>query len=157
MNILDAQTYLDPYFKEIEKAGIDLSRFPLDHLGFSTVSKEHYETTKVKLQTLGKLIREHLVSGRRVAVFRLKTPIIYNEYSIDAIELIEPKKGESPTDGFEHVEFTINLPFMEIVNRYPKLDWDTSSINRPDFPRLKLLLGDGKELKLNKTPILEED
>jgi predicted metalloenzyme YecM len=157
MNILDVAAYLDPYFLEIEKVGFDLKNYPLDHLGFSATSSEHYEARKIELLELGELIREHMVSGRRISVFKLKNQLLYKQYAIEAIELVEPIKDEvNPLDGFEHVEFTINVPFEDIVKEYPQIAWNTKSMNRPDFPRLKLVFPDGKELKLNRTPILDE-
>ncbi len=157
MNILDAHTYLDPYFLEIEKIGLDLKNYPLDHLGFSATSKEQYETRRDDFLTISSLIREHIVSGRRVAVFRLNTKIKYRQYEIEALELVEPKNDEvNPVDGFEHAEFTIDVPFEEIVNKYPGIAWDTSSMSRSDFPRLKLVFQNRTELKFNITPILSE-
>jgi predicted metalloenzyme YecM len=157
MNTLEVETYLDPYFLEVESLGLDLKNYPLDHLGFSATSKQEYEFKKSEFLIFGQLIREHIVSGRRVAVFKLKTIIKYKQYSIEAIELVEPKEDEDhPVDGFEHAEFTIDTTFAEIVNQYPGIPWDTSSMNRADFPRLKLVFKNGTELKLNLTPILEE-
>ena len=157
MNILDVAAYLDPYFLEIEKIGFDLKNYPLDHLGISATSSEQYESRKIELLELGELVREHIVSDRRISVFKLKNQLKYKQYVTAAIELVEPIKDEAnPIDGFEHVEFTIDVPFEEIVSVYPQIAWNTKSMNRPDFPRLKLVFPDGKELKLNRTPILNE-
>lgn len=155
--ILDTYSvFLDSWFSEIEKLGIDVTGFTLDHLAYCVSSSSEFDVTKTEFLKISKLVREVIVSERRVAVFRLTEPLKYKDYFITAIELIEPKKGEITKSGFEHAEFTIDIPFKELVNEYPNLPWDMSNINRPDFPRLKLLLENGMELKFNKTPILED-
>ena len=155
MILKDYSNFLDSWFSEIEKSGIDISGLPLDHLGYSVASSKEYDTTKKKLMSLGKLIREVIISDRRVSVFQLTNPLNYKDYFTSAIELIEPKKGEKPHSGFEHAEFTLNFSFEEFVEKYPNLAWDVSNINRPDFPRLKLVFDNGMELKFNNTPILK--
>lgn len=156
MEIKETRSYLPAYFERIKKMGIDLSKYKLDHIGFSTISSTQYDEEKANLLEIASLVREHLVSNRRVGVFRMKTPLVYENFEVEAIELVEPKEGESPVEGFEHTEFTIDMPFREFIQMYPNLPWDTSSMDRSDFPRLKLVFEDKTELKLNLTPILEE-
>jgi len=154
LEINNYETFLQNWLQEIKDLGLDVSSFKLDHLGYSVSSKDEYDKTKVELLKLGELIREPLISNRRVGVFKLSSPLQFEDYSIDAIELIEPKNGEKIFDGFEHAEFTINIPFENLTQQYPNLNWDESNINRSDFPRLKLVLPSGKELKFNHKPIL---
>ncbi|KKU57894.1 MAG: hypothetical protein UX80_C0008G0007 [Candidatus Amesbacteria bacterium GW2011_GWA2_47_11b] len=120
MKIDEYINFLDSWFLEIEKMGIDVAGLPLDHLGYSASSNE----------------------------------LKYKDYLISAVELIEPKTGESRKSGYEHAEFTIDFPFEDLVKKYPDLPWDINNVNRPDFPRLKIVLGNGTELKFNHLPIL---
>ena len=154
MKIDEYSVFLDLWFLEIEKLGIDVTNLPLDHLGFSASSAEEYDKIKVEFLAAGKLFREAMVSDRRVGVFELFKPLKYEDYLISAVELIEPKAGESRKSGFEHAEFTIDFPFEDLVKKYSGLSWDINNINRPDFPRLKIVLGNGAELKFNRSPIL---
>ncbi len=154
MKIDEYSIFLDSWFLEIEKLGIDVNNLPLDHLGYSASLAEEYDQIKLEFLTAGKLFREAMVSGRRVGIFELFKPLKYKDYLITAVELIEPKTGEISKSGFEHAEFTIDFPFEDLVKKYPDLSWDISNINRPDFPRLKIVLGNGTELKFNHSPIL---
>ncbi|KKQ51913.1 MAG: Dihydroxybiphenyl dioxygenase domain-containing protein [Candidatus Woesebacteria bacterium GW2011_GWB1_39_10b] len=152
----DYSSFLDSWFSNIEKSGIDISGFPLDHLGYSVGSSEEYEETKKEFfKKKDKLASEIIFSGRRVAVIQLLKPLEYRDYHISAIELLEPKKGEKTFTGFEHAEFIISEPFEDVVKKYPKLPWDTNNINKPDFPRLKLVFDNEMELKFRHTPILK--
>ncbi|MEK7154494.1 MAG: VOC family protein, partial [Patescibacteria group bacterium] len=154
MKIDEYSAFLDSWLLEIEKIGINVTDFPLDHLGYSAGSSEEYDKIKLEFLIAGKLFREAMVSGRRVGIFELFKPLKYKDYLISAVELIEPKAGELRRSGYEHAEFTINSPFEDLVKKYPGLSWDTNNINRPDFPRLKIVLGNGTELKFNRSPIL---
>ena len=154
MRIDDYSNFLDSWFFEIKKLGIDVIDFPLDHLGYSVSSGEEYDKIKSEFLAMGKLFREAMVSGRRVSIFELFKPLKYEDYLISAVELIEPKTGESRKSGYEHAEFTIDFPFEDLVKKYPSLPWDINNVNRSDFPRLKIVLGNGTELKFNRLPIL---
>lgn len=147
--------FLDEIFEELEKLNIEIAKYKLDHLGYSVSSKSDYDLVKNGLLEIGMLVREPLVSNRRVGVFKLNDPLKYNNILIEAIELIEPKDGESKKEGFEHVEFTVTTSLEDFANKYPQIDWDKSNISRPDFPRLKLSLSNGLEVKFNTSPILE--
>ena len=151
---LDYKTFLDSWFSHIDAVGIDYSSFKLDHLGYSASSKEDYELVKNEFLRFSTLQKEPLVSGRRVGVFKLNTPWLYKDHSINALELVEPRIGESSITDFEHAKFTVNLPLESLAEKYPHLPWDQESLNRPEFPRLKLVFPDKTEVKFNCEPIL---
>lgn len=154
MRIDSYSSFLDSWFSEIKKLGLEVANFSLDHLGYSTSSSAEYDQIKLEFLTVGQLFREAIVANRRVGIFKLHQPLKYKNHLIPAIELVEPKAGESSKSGFEHAEFTIDFPFGDLVKKYPHLSWDTSNINRSDFPRLKLVFANGAELKFNHCAIL---
>ncbi len=51
--------FLDKWFSEIEKLGIDISDFNLDHLGYSVDSEKEYDETKSEFLSFGKLFRSN--------------------------------------------------------------------------------------------------
>ncbi|KKU70066.1 MAG: hypothetical protein UX92_C0005G0037 [Candidatus Amesbacteria bacterium GW2011_GWA1_47_20] len=50
-----------------------------------------------------------------MGIFEIFKPLKYKDYLISAVELIEPKTGESRKSGYEHAEFTIDFPFEDLV------------------------------------------
>jgi len=154
--VADYKEFLDRWFGEIDKLGIDYSKWRLDHLGYGVSSGEEYDKLKNELRKTGVIRREVLVSERRVGVMKLNAPLVYRDWQIWAVEIIEPVAGESRETGFEHAEFTISEDFESVVEQYSNLAWDTKNIRRADFPRLKLVLATGLELKLNHKSILED-
>lgn len=155
MLIASYSQFLDAWFVEIEKLGIDVQDFKLDHLGYSVSSSDEYAKTLSELLTVGDLFREATISDRRVGIIKLHTPLKYKHHKISAIEVLEPKSGEKAKSGFEHAEFTIPFPLQTLVTRYPQVNWDVSNIERVDFPRLKLVFTNGLEVKFNTTPLLK--
>src|SRR5690606_24154519 len=122
--------FLDKIFEKLSQLGIDTSEYKIDHIAYSSNSSENYEKAKEDLKDKAKLVREVTVSDRRVGVYELSLPLVYKDNAIKALELIEPKAGEAGFEGLEHIEFTITNDFMDIVNKYPNLDWITKDINR---------------------------
>ncbi|OGC52415.1 hypothetical protein A2982_01015 [candidate division WWE3 bacterium RIFCSPLOWO2_01_FULL_39_13] len=149
----EARKFLDKLFYETKCAGIDIEGLKIDHVAFSTASTNEYERLLPKFLNKGKLIKEALVSDRRVAIIKLKTPIIYKQNVINVIELVEPISGEPAESKWEHAEFLVTS-YDELLNKYQNLKWDTKHKNRVNFSRIKLTLQSGIEVKFLDTPVL---
>lgn len=149
------QNFLAQILSEIEKRGIDISKYELDHIGYQASSNEDYDTLLPEFKKLGQMLSENSVGGRRVAVFELTEPLSYKNYSIPAIELIAPKEGQNPPSDLEHIEFVIDEKFDDFVKRYPDLPWDMTKVDQPTFPMVTLKLGDTIQVKFHYTPVLE--
>lgn len=152
---MNYNSFLDSFFEEIEKTGIDISGLSLDHIAYQASSSEDYEKLLSDFSNLGKLISEEIIGERRVAVFQLKEAIKYKNYSIPALELIEPKVGQQCESALQHAEFVVSEPFQSYIEKYPTVKWDTSSMNRDEFSHLKLNFDNGITLKFLLKPILE--
>ena len=148
--------FLDSFFTQIEKTGIDISHLKLDHIAYQASSAEDYDTLKSKFLELGDEASEEIIGDRRVAVFKLRTPLLYKDYSISALELIEPREGQQFESAYQHAEFVLNQSFEQYIEEYPHINWDTSSMNREDFAHLKLNFDNGLTLKFLLQPILEQ-
>jgi len=150
----DIIRFLDELFEVIRQTGIDIADLKIDHIAYSAESSEDYEKLLPQYLAHGELIKEAIISDRRVAIIKLKTPVIYKNHSIEAIEIIEPIKGENAINGWEHAEFLVN-EYDSILNKYPNLSWNTTHKDRPEFSRIKLTLSNGMEIKFLNTPLLE--
>jgi len=148
-------SFLDSFFDQIAKVGLDISGLPMDHIAYQASSKEDYEQRLPDFSSLGKLISEEIIGGRRVAVIELQEPFTYKEYSIPALELLEQKEGQVCESAFQHAELLVHQPFENYIEQYPHLNWDTSSMSRDEFSHLKLHFENGLTLKFLERPILE--
>ena len=154
MNI-DYLGFLNSFIEKIEEIGIDVSGLEMDHVAYRASSKEEYETLKTEFLKEGYLIDEADVEGRRVVIYKLHQPIKFRNYLIPALELIEPKAGQNVKSGLEHAEFVLKVPFSEFMDKYPDLPWDTTTMDRKDFPHLKLKLDENMVVKFHPKSILE--
>ena len=146
--------FLDSFFEQINNVGLDISGLPLDHIAYQASSKEDYEQHLPQFSKLGELVSEEIIGGRRVAVVKLDDPLVYKDYRIPALELIEPKEGQVCDSDFQHAEFVVNQTFEKYIEQYPNINWDTSSMGRDEFSHLKLNF-EGLTLKFLQRPILE--
>lgn len=151
----DYQVFLDKIISKVGFLGIDVSTFNLDHLGYQASSDEDYYKNLPEALSLGKKVHENLVGGRLVSIFKLNTPIEYRNYHIEALELIAPKKDQIVESHLDHVEFVIDKSFEEFMNEYPSVNWDTSAVDQPTFPMLKVQLGEGLIVKFHYEPVLK--
>lgn len=152
---LNYTQFLDSFFEQINNVGLDITGLPLDHIAYQASTKEDYEQHLPEFSKLGELVSEEIIGGRRVAVVKLNEPFTYKNYSISALELIEPKEGQQCESAFQHAEFVVSQPFEDYIEQYPDIDWDTSSMGRDEFSHLKLNFENGLTLKFLQRPILE--
>ena len=149
MPLENLSSFLDKLFAKLSDLGIDISGYVMDHVGYQCSSDADYDKLKTSFSEVGELLDENIVGGRRVALFKLRESVPYKQYQINAVELIAPKEGQVCPSALEHVEFVISEQFDTFVARYPTLQWDTSAVNQPMFPMVKLPLGDGLQVKFH--------
>ncbi|HLB51598.1 hypothetical protein A3F07_01710 [candidate division WWE3 bacterium RIFCSPHIGHO2_12_FULL_38_15] len=145
--------FLDNLLQEIKNTGIDVGDLKIDHIAYSTRSSEEYERLLPEFLKEGELVKEAIISNRRVAVIKLNNPIKYKNHLITAMELIEPIEGEKTFSGWEHAEFLVD-DYDNLINKYSSLEWITKNKNRENFSRIKLVLPSGREVKFLNTPVL---
>src|SRR5688572_24624553 len=100
----EAAVFLKELFARLESTGLDLRFWSIDHLCYRTASLERYEVLKRELLPVAEQLAEAEVNGRPIAVFKLKTPLRWERFLIDLIELPAPKPGKPKAEGFEHAE-----------------------------------------------------
>ena len=131
MNALpDPNSFLERLFAALRADGIDVPTFALDHLCYRVETLERYAELKGKLLEEGFLLGEHVIGGRPIATVRLHVPFTFQNRSIAVIELPAPKAGSPYPEGYEHVEFVVDMEPTEFAARYPTLDWDLSGAHK---------------------------
>lgn len=126
----DSTEFLDTIFQYLAQQGIEVASFELDHICYRVETDERYEHLKKELSSIGSLLIESQIGGRSIASFKLTDPIIYKTRKIEVVELPAPKKGSYYQEGFEHVEFVIDLPFETFMQRYPTLNFITKDLKK---------------------------
>jgi len=149
----DILDFMEKLIMDINTMGIDTLELRVDHIAYSVSSSQEYDKLLPEFLKNGELVKEAIIAGRRVAVIRYKEPPVWKGQEISAVELIEPKVGETSFTGWEHAEFLVD-DYDAMISKYPQLNWNTDAKKRESFSRIKLELENGTEVKFLKTPVL---
>ena len=80
----------------------------LDHVCYRVETSHEYSNIKLALLKQSILLTEEIIQGRKISVFKLHSPIIYNNRSVDVIELPDVKPGSFYKTGWEHAEYVVD-------------------------------------------------
>ncbi len=148
--------FIDTITEKLDKLGIDTSVLYIDHLGYQASSLEDYEKKKEELKNIGEIKHDVQVGEKKVAIFKLFKPLKYLHHTIEAVEIVSPKEGQVLDSYWEHIEIVPQEGLEAFTNNYPKVNWDTSVIDRDIFPMLILKLNEKTRAKFPKRPVLKE-
>lgn len=148
------ENFIKKILDKLNEMGVDVSSLNMDHIGYQASSDNDYDKLKSEFDEIGEKVSEEIVGGRRVGIYELNKPLRFRQYINTAIELIAPKAGQVCPSALEHVEFVID-DFKTFMKKYPNIQFDTSAINQPDFPMIKLKLDNDLQAKFHLTPVLE--
>ena len=154
-------TTLEPFlirlFHLIDEAGVDVSKFEMDHVCYRVATMERYHELchAWSRYTKNHEFHESLVNGRPIAVFVLASPPTICGRVIPVVELPAPKDGVVYEDGWEHAEFVLDEPFQHFMSRYEELPFDRKSLGKELNPELGLKLGLGLQVKFHHQSLAE--
>ncbi|MFK7979776.1 MAG: VOC family protein [Saprospiraceae bacterium] len=126
----DSTPFLDHIFQYLSLKKVEVTSYELDHICYRVETEERYQYLKKKLIDLGELLTESQIGGRAIASIKLRKPILYKSRKIWLIELPAPKKGSFYQEGFEHVEFVINVPFEDFLKAHSHLNFLTKDLKK---------------------------
>lgn len=135
-------SFLEKIFAALERDRIDVSKYELDHICYRVASEERYRELKTELIEFGDSLGETLISGRAIAKFKLRDPILFEDREIDCLELPAPKKNNTYSEGYEHVEFVIDLEFDAFMAKYPQIDFDKKAVSKEINPDIRIRYDD---------------
>lgn len=101
---------------------VPIQDFIADHLCFRVQDQSQYVHYKSFLCRVAILLTESVVNGRPICTFKLKSPFVIDNKTIDLVELPAPKEGTHYKTGFEHAEFVISEHFDIFKERFPQLN-----------------------------------
>lgn len=129
----DYKSFLDKIFQNLEKAGFSVDEFKeLDHIAYRTETIEGYEEIKKELIELSEASSDKFFNGRRILVCRLKTPLVYGDFSIEGIEVLAPKENNKFKDGLEHAEFVTKSTLEEFREKHHDVDFNLDAYDREE-------------------------
>lgn len=143
LNILPSpSSFLDDLFGHLNAVNLDVRSFELDHICYRVDSDARYHSLKNQITPLGEVLSQKKVNGRPIMVVRLNEPMIYQGRIIDILELPSPKEGSRYSEGWEHVEFVIDIDLYSFKVAFADLPWDTKGLNKSINPDIRLIFGE---------------
>lgn len=148
-----AQEFLYQLSHEMEGAGLKLEpHWDIDHICYRADSEDHYVALKNSFEAFGRLLIESEVNGRLIATFKLFTPIIYQDWRIDLVELPAPKIGKLTVPGFEHIEIVCDEPFDFLMEKYKSFPLVTKGLQKHYNQELEIEFGE-RNLKFHHSSL----
>ncbi|HLC69461.1 MAG TPA: VOC family protein [Patescibacteria group bacterium] len=150
----DYQEFVRRVLKNVERLGINVENFPIDHICFRVGSAEEYVDYKAKLLPYTVKYVENFHHGRPILKLILREPLLVDGYSIPLIELPSPKKEVTYKTGLEHLEMAVGEKFLEFKYKYRSKssgEDDSGLYNKPFY----FTFSDGTTFKIHKRPLEE--
>ncbi|MEA9356066.1 VOC family protein [Bacteriovorax sp. PP10] len=138
-----AVEFLEKLFKTLADSKIEIApHWDIDHLCYRVDSLDRYEELKTQFLTFGHLLIESDVNGRPIATFKLNSPIVFKEWSIDVVELPAPKPSKPTKEGFEHIEVVCDESFSDLEIKYKHLKLDLGGLKKDFNQEFEVDLGE---------------
>lgn len=129
----------------------------VDHLGYKCESSVQFEQIRAFLEPECVFIYQSYISGRRIAILKLKTPFETSLGSIEVLELSDQKPDGSQTAHFDHAEiYPVGMPYEEFAHRLEEKGVELEKTERPHHTTYDLVLGTDMKLKLTREPLSEK-
>ena len=133
--LYDPTPFLDQLFAALHADGIQVQELELDHLCYRVASSDRYSACRTLFAQHGELLAESMIGGRPIATYRMHKPFAYLDRRIAVVELASPKPGSPYPEGYEHAEFVVpelgsTKDLLAFTERYPRLNWNLSDINK---------------------------
>ncbi len=124
-------SFTDKLNSALEELGIrDICKdLPIDHICVRLKDTAAVASLKTELEAVGRIISAVQVNGREISIIQLTEPLGLGDWRTCGIELPYPKPNHNHEDGWEHVEFVLNVGENTIAGvrqafteTFPRLD-----------------------------------
>jgi uncharacterized protein len=135
----DYDTFISGIGAGLAASGIDRSEVAMmDHICYRVETQTRYDELLGILGTAAILLREAVVSGRKIATFELYDYIKVDGWTVPYLELPEPKEGSPYPEGLEHAELVVIGGLDRFAEKHSDLVFDTKGMGKDVNPELGL-------------------
>lgn len=128
-----------------------------DHLCFKSGSKEVFEEMRAILEPESVFVYQPYISGRRIAVIKLKKSFETNLESVSVLELSDQKPNKSQVTGFDHLEIYPTMGTYEgLVAHLEHKGVLLEKKERPHHTTHEASLSAQYNIKLTREPLIEK-
>ncbi len=127
-----------------------------DHICYKCESAASFEEVRGMLENESDYIFQSIISGRRIAIVRLKQGIETTLGMINFLELADQKMDGSQSDGFDHIEvYPVGRTYEEMVREF-ELSETVIKVERPHHTTHDIALEGGFLFRCTQEPLIEK-
>jgi len=128
-----------------------------DHICFKCSSSEEFEHLRALLEPESEYVYQSYISGRRIAVIRIKSAFDTPLGQIKVVELSDQKPDGSQTSGFDHIEiYPDSITYEALVAIMEKTNLPLKKVERPHHTTVDIPLDGGYLVRLTREPLLDK-
>jgi predicted metalloenzyme YecM len=128
-----------------------------DHIGYKCESTASFEALRRLLEPESHFVYQSYISGRRIAVIKLKRPWQCELGSISVLELADQKPDGLQTGRFDHVEiYPIELEYQAFAKHLEDQGVALNTVERPHHTTYDINILGGYNIKLTQEPLVEK-
>ena len=128
-----------------------------DHICYKCDSSYSFERSRKMFESEAKWIYQSIISGRRIAIIRLKKPFTTPLGHISVLELSDQKPDGSQKEGFDHIEFyPVGMTYEELVKYLEEEGATVTKIERPHHTTHNIIIKDGVTFCVTRGPLADK-
>lgn len=121
----------------------------MDHVCYRVETIERYQEMLKKAETIGLLLGESEINGRRIATFEFNDYLQTAGWTVPYLEIPAPKEGSPYSDGLEHAELVVIGSLERFLERHKNLPFSYGGISKSINPEAGLK-ADGISVKFHE-------
>jgi len=127
-----------------------------DHICFKCATSASYEKLRELFEHESEYIFQSIISGRRIAYIRFKSPLATELGPIWFLELSDQKPDLSQLEGFDHIEaYPISGSYEDMVAELSKTE-TVVHVERPHHTTDDIDMGGGFLFRATREPLIEK-
>jgi predicted metalloenzyme YecM len=135
----DYETFIAEVSAGLERLGVNRSEVSMmDHICYRVETTERYNEMMERLEAVGTMIGENMVSGRPIATFELDDYLQVDGWTVPYVELPAPKTGSFYKEGLEHVELVVVGSLGRFLTHHTELPFSSGGMNKKVNPEAGL-------------------
>jgi predicted metalloenzyme YecM len=116
-----------------------------------------FEALREVFETESDFVYQSIISGRRIAIIKLKKGIETRAGVLQYLELSDQKPDNSQRNSFDHIEiYPIALSYKELITRLESGGVSLVRVERPHHTTYDSKLGDYYSVKLTERALVDK-
>ena len=128
-----------------------------DHIGFKCASSEEFIAMRALLENASVYTYQSIISARRIAICKLREPLLTACGPVQFVELSDQKPDLSQTSGFDHIEvYPADHDVQRAVTLLQSRGVEIAQSHRPHHSTFDTRLSPTFTLRIEHEPLIDK-